>query len=46
MPNGFNYRLDTGSICIDAGDPSASYNDPDGTPNDMGAYGGPDCLDF
>jgi len=32
--------LDTGSPCIDAGDPATFYNDPDGTRNDMGIYGG------
>lgn len=34
-------RLRAGSPCIDAGDPDPRYNDPDGTRNDMGAYGGP-----
>lgn len=29
------------SPAIDGGDPAASYNDTDGTRNDMGAYGGP-----
>jgi len=29
------------SPAIDAGDPSAEYNDADGTPNDLGMYGGP-----
>ena len=33
-----------GSPCIDAGDPDPIYNDPDGTRNDMGAYGGPNGL--
>jgi len=28
----------TKSPCIDAGNPQASYNDPDGTRNDMGAF--------
>ena len=32
------------SPCIDAGDPDPVYNDPDGTRNDMGAYGGPNGL--
>jgi len=32
-----DYRLQTGSPCIDAGDPSSAYNDPDGSRNDMGA---------
>lgn len=29
------------SPCVNAGDPLAGYNDPDGTRNDMGAFGGP-----
>lgn len=29
------------SPCINAGNPSMLYNDPDGTRNDQGAYGGP-----
>ena len=33
-----------GSPCIDAGDPDPMYNDPDGTRNDMGVYGGPNGL--
>ncbi|NQV18523.1 MAG: T9SS type A sorting domain-containing protein, partial [Armatimonadetes bacterium] len=33
-----------GSPCIDAGDPDPVYNDPDGSRNDMGAYGGPNGL--
>ena len=33
-----------GSPCIDAGNPDPVYNDPDGTRNDMGAYGGPNAL--
>ncbi len=36
-----DYHLDVGSSCIDAGNPAAQYNDPDGSRNDMGAYGGP-----
>lgn len=35
------YRLGPGSPCIDAGNPEVSYNDEDGSRNDMGAYGGP-----
>ncbi len=35
------YALDNNSPCIDAGFWSSSYNDPDGTRNDIGAYGGP-----
>jgi len=38
-PNDFH--LQTGSPCIDSGNPAAQYNDPDGSRNDMGAYGGP-----
>jgi len=37
------YRLAPGSPCRDAGHPGAQYNDPDGTRNDMGAYGGPEA---
>jgi len=33
-----DYRLSLTSPCIDAGDPAAQYNDPDGSRNDMGAY--------
>ena len=36
-----DYHLQSGSPCIDAGNPGALYNDPDGSRNDMGAYGGP-----
>jgi parallel beta-helix repeat protein len=36
-----DYHLQGGSQCIDAGNPAAAYNDPDGSRNDMGAYGGP-----
>jgi predicted outer membrane repeat protein len=32
--------LQSASPCIDTGNPAVRYNDPDGTPNDMGAYGG------
>ncbi|MCF7794287.1 MAG: T9SS type A sorting domain-containing protein [Candidatus Cloacimonetes bacterium] len=39
-----SWWLQDGSPCIDAGDPDAMYNDPDGTRNDMGAYGGPNAL--
>jgi len=37
------YRLAPGSPCIDTGHPGPQYNDPDGTRNDMGAYGGPEA---
>ena len=36
-----DYTLQPTSACIDAGDPASEFYDPDGTPNDMGAYGGP-----
>jgi parallel beta-helix repeat protein len=39
-PNG-DYHLQPGSPCIDSGNPAPQYNDPDGSRNDMGAYGGP-----
>lgn len=35
-----DYRLKSGSIAINAGDPSVTYLDKDGTRNDMGAFGG------
>jgi len=56
-PNGFsldplfesavlgNYELRQASPCIDAGDPDAQFNDPDGTRNDMGALLRFLCLD-
>ncbi|MEA2095731.1 MAG: T9SS type A sorting domain-containing protein [Candidatus Cloacimonadota bacterium] len=39
-----SWWLQTGSPCIDAGNPDAMYNDPDGSRNDMGAYGGPNSM--
>ncbi|MFQ6616018.1 MAG: right-handed parallel beta-helix repeat-containing protein [Fidelibacterota bacterium] len=36
-----DFRLLPGSPCIDAGHPGSEYKDPDGSRNDMGAYGGP-----
>jgi len=38
-----DFRLSPGSPCIDAGDPDPQYNDPDGSRNDIGAYGGPNA---
>lgn len=38
-----DYYLDDGSPCRDTGHPGMSYNDPDGTRNDMGVYGGPEA---
>ena len=37
----FDYRLANGSPGIDQGDPDPVYNDPDGSRNNMGAFGGP-----
>ena len=36
-----DYRLRPDSHCIDAGDPDPSFQDVDGSRNDMGAWGGP-----
>jgi len=38
-----DYHLKPTSPCIDAGDPNPIYSDPDGSRNDMGAYGGPNA---
>lgn len=32
------YHLDSGSCCIDAGDPNPANNDPDGTRGDIGVF--------
>jgi len=37
----FQLSAEHGSPCIDAGNPDPSFDDPDGSRNDMGAYGGP-----
>ena len=42
-PEKGDFRLKTGSPCIDAGNPDPMYHDPDGSRNDMGAYGGPEA---
>ncbi|MDQ1350029.1 MAG: periplasmic glucans biosynthesis protein [Acidobacteriota bacterium] len=36
----YDYHLIPGSSCIDAGNSDIKYNDPDGSRNDMGVYGG------
>jgi len=36
------FTLQPASLCIDAGDPDAAFNDVDGSVNDMGAFGGPE----
>ncbi len=41
-PNDFRFRLD--SPCINAGNPNPDFNNPDGTRNTMGAFGGPYSL--
>jgi len=38
------YFLKTGSSCINAGNPDPAYRDRDGSPNDIGAYGGPNGV--
>lgn len=41
-----DYHLAANSPCIDSGRPIAADNDPDGTRNDQGAYGGPFAASF
>jgi len=41
-----DYHLLSNSRCRDAGNPNPSYNDIDGTRNDIGAYGGPDPFNM
>lgn len=38
---GEGFRLAPGSPCIDAGNPDPAFADPDGSRNDIGAFGGP-----
>jgi hypothetical protein len=37
-----NLHLQLGSPCINAGNPDTTFNDFNGSPNDQGAYGGPE----
>ena len=41
-PNDFRFRPD--SPCINAGNLDSDFNNPDGSRNTMGAYGGPYSL--
>jgi hypothetical protein len=43
---GFDARLQSTSPCRNAGRPGAAWLDPDGTRNDMGAFGGPRAQNF
>jgi hypothetical protein len=40
-PKNGDFSLKSDSPCLDAGNPDPMYHDPDGSRNDMGAYGGP-----
>ena len=42
-PDNGDYHLRSGSPCVDAGRPGPEWLDPDGSRNDMGAYGGPNA---
>jgi len=43
-PNQLDFHLNSTSPCINAGDHDSSFRDPDGSYNDMGAYGGPEAI--
>jgi hypothetical protein len=43
---GGDFRLQSGSPCRNAGSPGWGFMDPDGTRNDIGAYGGPGSASF
>jgi hypothetical protein len=51
-PGDYDFHLQTGSACIDAGDPASEYYDACMPPgmgteiNDMGAYGGPNNCEI
>ena len=38
-----NFKLASSSPCKNSGNPNLLYNDPDGTRNDIGAFGGPNA---
>ena len=40
-PNNDDFSLSSSSPAINTGNPSSAYDDVDGSPNDIGAYGGP-----
>ena len=44
LANGNYFLQHPASPCIDTGHTGDEYLDPNGTRNDMGVYGGPDCL--
>ena len=44
--NNGDYNFSSNSPCRDAGSPEVSFNDPDGTRNDIGAYGGPSAINW
>jgi len=44
--NAGDFRLTPWSPCVNAGSPGAGFMDPDGTINDMGAYGGSGAATF
>ncbi len=41
-PDNDDWELDSSSPCLDAGNPDSAFDDVDGSPNDMGSYGGPE----
>ncbi|MGA1874951.1 MAG: DUF1565 domain-containing protein [bacterium] len=43
-PNHRDYHLRPESPCRNAGDPQETFNNPDGSQNTMGAYGGPHAF--
>ena len=40
-PSNDDWSLSSASPCVDIGDPAATMDDPDGSRNDQGAFGGP-----